>query len=31
MRAQILVVFDGRDVIEDEPALQRVPVNGRGH
>lgn len=29
MRPQVLVVFDGRNVVEDETALQRIPV-GRG-
>ena len=31
MRAQVLVVLDGRDVVEYEAALQRVPVGGRCH
>ena len=31
MRSQVLVVFDGRDVVEDEAALQRIPVGGSGY
>lgn len=31
VRPQVLVVFDGRDVVEDETALQRIPVGGSGY
>ena len=31
MGAQVPVLFDGRDVIEDKAAPERVPVDGAGH